>query len=151
MVTPQLRHHDVPSSIRGMLDEWAGMVRVEEFHEPDRMVIRSELPGLDPEHDLDLGVSHGVLTIHAERKQTTTSKAKSHLRPEFRCGSFTRRVKLPPGVTRKDVSASYKTGILEVRAGAAEGNRGRGWQYLCHRGGLTAQGCSRDPERQAQD
>jgi HSP20 family protein len=36
-------------------------------------------------------------------------------RSEFRYGSFTRSIELPPGVDESKLTATYKDGILEVR------------------------------------
>jgi HSP20 family protein len=37
------------------------------------------------------------------------------VRHEVRCGSFSRTLPLPEGVTDADISANYKDGILEIR------------------------------------
>ena len=55
--------------------------------------------------------SYGVLTIRAERRE----EKKEGGRSEFRYGSFTRSVTLPPGADENDVTATYTNGILEVR------------------------------------
>lgn len=45
------------------------MIRVEEHLEKGRYVLRAELPGVDPEHDVDISVRDGQLTIKAERTE----------------------------------------------------------------------------------
>lgn len=85
-------------------------IRVEERVDDDRYVLRAELPGIDPQRDVDVSVSEGVLTITAERRQETEEAHRS----EFRYGSFTRRVALPSGAREDDVTATYENGILEV-------------------------------------
>jgi HSP20 family protein len=55
------------------------------------------------------------LRVHAERREETKSEDKGSYRSEFRYGSFTRVVPLPAGATEKDVKATYKDGILEIR------------------------------------
>ena len=84
--------------------------RVEEVARDDRYVIRAELPGLDPETDIEVTVSGRVVTIHAERRQ----EDKDPYRSEFRYGSVTRSVRLPAKVDATDVTARYEKGILEV-------------------------------------
>src|ERR1035441_7441182 len=71
---------------------------------------RSELPGLDPETDIEVTVDGRVLTIYAERRQ----EDKEPYRSEFRYGSVTRSVRLPAKVDATDVSARYEKGVLEV-------------------------------------
>jgi len=56
-----------------------------------------------------------ALRISAERRQSEEHRDKRGYRSEFRYGSFSRTVRLPAGATEKDVKATYKDGILEVR------------------------------------
>ena len=44
-------------------------LRVEEFLEENHYVLRGELPGVDPDKDLDIRVNDGVLTVMAERRE----------------------------------------------------------------------------------
>jgi predicted unusual protein kinase regulating ubiquinone biosynthesis (AarF/ABC1/UbiB family)/HSP20 family molecular chaperone IbpA len=89
----------------------AGQVfRVEESIRDDRYVIRAELPGLDPENDIEVTVDGRILTIRAERRQQDTGPSRS----EFRYGSLARAVRLPARVDAADVTARYDKGVLEV-------------------------------------
>jgi len=86
-------------------------------------VIRAELPGLDPENDIEVTVDGSILTIRAERRQ----QDKGPYRSEFRYGSLARAVTLPASVDAADVTARYDKGVLEVsipvRAAEPEGTR----------------------------
>jgi HSP20 family protein len=109
---------DFPELWRRMFDndlEAGGWLRVEEFRDGDRFVIRAELPGIDPERDVELSVADGVLRISARREERKEHKGDDGFRTEFRYGTFVRNVVLPPDVREEDISASYKDGILEVR------------------------------------
>ena len=88
----------------------AHMFRVEEVAEDNRYVIRAELPGLDPDEDIEVTVDGRNLTIQAERRQEDSGPSRS----EFRYGSLTRLVRLPARVDPKDVTARYERGVLEV-------------------------------------
>lgn len=90
-------------------------IRVEEFVDDKTLVIRAEMPGVDPEKDVEVSISDGVLHISAERQEKEEHKDKNRYRSEFRYGSFTRNVPLPEGVKEEDIKASYKDGVLEVR------------------------------------
>lgn len=90
--------------------------RVEDYTEDGKYVVRAELPGLDPEKDVEVTVEAGVLTIHAERKEET----KEGRRSEFRYGSLTRSIALPEGADPDKVTAKYAKGILEVSIPVAE-------------------------------
>jgi HSP20 family protein len=73
------------------------------------------MPGIDPEKDEDITLTHGLLRIHAERKSEKKVEKAGRTRSEFRYGSFERALRVPEDVNVDDVKASYKAGILEVR------------------------------------
>ncbi len=90
-------------------------IRVEEFRDDGELVVRAELPDIDPENDVEITLVDHALRISAERRQSEEHRDKRGYRSEFRYGSFSRTVRLPAGATEKDVKATYKDGILEVR------------------------------------
>jgi HSP20 family protein len=90
-------------------------MRVEEIEQDGVLLVRAELPGVDPEEDVELTVDNGMLTLHAERHEEKEQRAHRRRRSEFRYGSFSRSIPLPAGATEDDVKAVYKNGILEVR------------------------------------
>jgi HSP20 family protein len=51
-----------------MTDE---MIRVDEYQENGTLVIRGELAGIDPDKDVTVTVSEGMLRIHAERREAS--------------------------------------------------------------------------------
>ena len=90
-------------------------MKVEEYREDGTVVVRAELPGIDPDKDVEVTVTDGVLRIHAQRTERTKHEDAKHYRSEFTYGSFGRTFRLPAGATEQDVKATYKDGILEVR------------------------------------
>lgn len=48
-------------------DMGTSAIRVEEMVDGNTLVVRAELPGIDPEKDVDVTVADGVLTIKGER------------------------------------------------------------------------------------
>jgi HSP20 family protein len=107
-----------PGLVDWLESPWAGppqftaaqSFRVEEVARDNRYLIRAELPGLDPEKDIEVTVEGTTLTIHAERRQEDSGSYRS----EFRYGSLTRLVSLPVKADAKDVTARYERGVLEV-------------------------------------
>jgi HSP20 family molecular chaperone IbpA len=95
------------------------MMRVEDFQDGDEYVLRAELPGIDPDKDVDISIQNGVLTVKAERRE----EKKDPHRSEFRYGTFSRSVGLPAAADESNVKATYSDGILEVRVAMKE-NRG---------------------------
>jgi HSP20 family protein len=95
-------------------------LRVEEMRDGDDWVVRFELPGIDPERDVELTVLDGVLHIRARREDRAEHDNDTGYRTEFRYGEFVRNVMLPPGVSERDIHATYKDGILEIRIPAGK-------------------------------
>jgi HSP20 family protein len=114
---------DVFGRFDRMFEEWAWMmpfrttfprwreaeelIRVEEFREDGTLVIRADLPGIDPEKDVELTVSDGILHIEAERREEEKHEEKGYVRQELRYGSLSRSLPLPEGVTEADITATY--------------------------------------------
>ncbi len=115
---PAILHATFPDLADWLESPWSGpppftaaqTFRVEEISRDNRYVIRAELPGLDPEKDIEVTVEGRVLSIQAERRQEDNGPYRS----EFRYGSLTRLFKLPAKVDAKDVTARYERGVLEV-------------------------------------
>jgi HSP20 family protein len=94
----------------------ARTIRLEEHVEQDgTLVVRAEMPGIDPEQDLEVHVRDHLLEIRAERTQKETKDVKGARQSEFHYGSFYRALRLPSGAKESDVEATYKDGIIEVR------------------------------------
>lgn len=89
-------------------------LKVEEYESDGTMIVRAEMPGLDPEKDVEITVADGRLHVQAERRSETTTDDKKGYHSEFRYGMFERTLRLPPGATEKDITATYTDGILEV-------------------------------------
>jgi HSP20 family protein len=95
-------------------------LRVEEYVEDDVLVIRAELPGIDPDEDVEITIADGTLHIRARRQEKTEHKGKEGYRSEFRYGSYARSMPLPVGTKEDDVQATYDDGILEIRVPVGE-------------------------------
>jgi HSP20 family molecular chaperone IbpA len=85
-------------------------IPVESYTEDGTYVVRADLPGVDPEKDIDVKLDGDVLTIHGERREEAHDNGHS----EVRYGSFTRSVRLPKGADANDVTARYDAGVLTV-------------------------------------
>jgi HSP20 family protein len=91
-------------------------IPVEEFVDDDTLFVRAELPGIDPERDVEIIVSDNMLHLQAQRRQDLQVVGENGLaRQEFRYGSFARSIPLPAGAQEGDIEARYSDGILEVR------------------------------------
>jgi HSP20 family protein len=93
-------------------------VRIEDYVEDGRYVVRAELPGINPENDLEVTVSKGILTIKANRQEGSHGRHHS----EFHYGTFARSVTLPEGADEEHIDAVYDNGILEITVAVASKN-----------------------------
>jgi HSP20 family protein len=112
---------------RDLTDLWGGWqpfgamnwpfrdIKVEEFVDGEQLVVKAEIPGVDPDNDIDVSVDNGVLTIAAERRESNREKLDKGFHSEFRYGSFVRQIRLPAGTSPEVVSATYRDGVLEIR------------------------------------
>ena len=97
------------SGIRGI--GLAPYVRIEDYVDDGAYVLRAEMPGIDPDKDLDISIEGDVLTITGERRE----EKKDRHRQEFHYGSFARSVRLPRHVKDEDIRAEYADGVLTLR------------------------------------
>jgi HSP20 family molecular chaperone IbpA len=86
-------------------------IRIEDYTEDGHYVVRAEIAGIDLEKDLEVAAGAGYLSIRVERSGQLEGKHRS----EFRYGSFSRTVELPPRADADDVTAEYANGILTVK------------------------------------
>ena len=86
-------------------------IRVEDFVEDGTYVLRAEIPGIDPDKDVELTIEHGRLIIRGERREEKKDKNLQ----EFQYGAFARSLPLPSGLTASEIQATYTDGVLEVR------------------------------------
>lgn len=126
MTLMKRRQHDLdwPTSMMRRFGEMPDMfgdwfeetpMKIEEFESEGHLVIRAEMPGIDPDEDVEITVADHRLHVKAERKEETKEEDVKGWRSEFHYGSFERTMQLPPGATEEDVTATYADGILEIR------------------------------------
>ena len=107
------RLFDWPESWTELMEQ--SDLKVEEFQEDGKLVVRAEMPGIDPDKDVEITVTDHTLHLRAERRSESKTEDKKGFRSEFHYGSFSRSIPLPAGATEDDVKATYTDGILEVR------------------------------------
>lgn len=81
------------------------------------MVVTAELPGLDPEKDIEITVDGSVLSIKGEKTEEKEISEDDRYMHERSYGKFQRRISLPGGVSPDKVTADYDKGILTVHVG----------------------------------
>jgi len=91
----------------------AWMPKIDVKSKGDDIVVRAELPGIDPS-GVDIEVTDGVLTIRGERTAEAEREDEGWLIRESSYGTFERAMVLPEGVKAEDIKAEYVDGILEI-------------------------------------
>lgn len=80
----------------------------------DAVVYAFDLPGV-PEEKISIEAHDETLTVSGERERTAEESEDRYYRFERRYGAFSRAVGLPQGVDESAISASYESGVLEIR------------------------------------
>jgi HSP20 family protein len=115
-------HHDIDdlfTHLFGEEEEWfparwrPAMPTVESFIRNEELVVRADLPGIDPKK-VELAVEGNHLVMRGERETKEEHKDKEYLRREVMYGKFERMIALPEGVDTATIKATYHDGVLEV-------------------------------------
>lgn len=107
---PQPEHPGEASSL------W--MPAVDAFKHDGDIVVRAELPGMNPA-EINVAVSRNALTIKGERRRDPGIAEGDYVMRESTYGAFERRVTMPADIDASQVRAQYRAGILEVTVPAA--------------------------------
>jgi HSP20 family protein len=103
---------------RGHLQSWAPAARwaprIDVLERENQYVVRAEIPGLDPEKDVEISVQDGTLTLRGERRKEEKTEGERYIRFESSYGSFQRSFPLPKGIDPEAITASHNNGILEI-------------------------------------
>ncbi len=86
------------------------------------VVVKAELPGMKKD-EIEVHVTGTELTLSGRKEREEKVERKDYSRYERSAGMFTRTVRLPAEIDVEKIAATYKDGVLEVRAptaGAAE-------------------------------
>jgi HSP20 family protein len=86
---------------------------IESFVDGDRLIVRADLPGVDPK-DVEVTVTGNILTLKGTRRYEHESKERDFIHREVSYGSFERSLTLPEGIKAEQVKASYRNGVLEL-------------------------------------
>ncbi len=116
---------------RGLGPSWLPRVRFPEEIEVPRfdadiyddgknIILKAELPGI-PKENVDIDISEDTITVAGEKEKEEKVEKKDYYRLERSHGSFTRTFSLPAHIRPDEAKATYKNGILEVKAPKKEG------------------------------
>jgi HSP20 family protein len=90
-----------------------GFPSVESFRRGESLVLRAELPGVDPKN-LDISVEDGTLTLRGEKNLDREEKEQDVFMREVYYGRFERAFTVPRHVKPDQIQARFENGVLEV-------------------------------------
>lgn len=93
---------------------WSGFnVPTDVFHLDDKLVIRMDLPGVNPD-DVEVTVQEQTLLINGKRSFPFDAENVRFVRRGSFYGDFTQKVALGRGLDLEQISANYDNGVLEL-------------------------------------
>ena len=135
-----LRRGDAPGALGAL---WSPQVELVE--QGDELVVRADLPGLDPD-DVQIRVTDDdTLVIEGERRFETEQNEGGIYRSERSYGSFHREIPLPEGIDLDAASAEFKDGVLEIRLKLPQ-EHGRGRRIDVKGRGQKREESDKDPD-----
>jgi HSP20 family protein len=91
-----------------------------DLYETDKdIVVKANLPGVSKDN-VEVIVTEDSITIKGQTKEETEVKEKNYYRKELNYGTFQRVIPLPVTVKSDEAKATFKDGILEIRAPKTE-------------------------------
>jgi HSP20 family protein len=107
-----------------LADPTAWVPDVEVLRQPNKFVVRVDLPGVAPD-EIDISVDDGLLTIAGERTEERREDDDGFVRTERTYGAFLRTIVLPEGADESRIEAKVDNGVLEIDVPIAGENRSR--------------------------
>ncbi len=101
-----------------------GLLAAEVSEEPDRVIVRLEAPGMEPE-DFDVSVVDGYLVVRGEKRFRHVSREGHYHVMECAYGRFERALELPAPVDMGRARARYRRGVLTVELPKTAESRAR--------------------------
>lgn len=92
---------------------------IEVYATDEEVVVSAELPGMRPE-DVNVEITEDAVHLTGEMKKEAEIKEDNYYRTERQYGHFERIVPLPNRIKDDQAKASFKNGVLTIRAPFAE-------------------------------
>ena len=105
-------------------DENASVPATELYETDDAILLHIEVPGIQAEN-LDIEVTEDTVSIKGVRPSPSKDDGQKPIYSEFRYGTFSRDIALPSRVANTDVTAEYKSGILQLTLPKADAEKNR--------------------------
>jgi HSP20 family protein len=90
----------------------------------NEVVVKADVPGVEPE-DLEVYCTENALILRGEMRREEQRDERGVHRAERHYGRFERALPLPAEVSRDQIQASFRNGVLEVHLPKTEAGRER--------------------------
>ncbi len=101
-----------------------GLPLVDVYQNESEMVVEAELPGLELK-DVEVNATTDSITIRGQSRYEREVTDENLFRSERRLGMINRTIDLPTPINPEQTRASFKNGVLTIRAPIAEGVKPR--------------------------
>ena len=102
-----------PASVNPDQQFWRPPMDV--YEAADAFIVRVELPGVNPDDEVEIELTDSVLTIRGTRRDRSREKTQHYHLAEINYGGFERAVALPQAIDDDgELTANYADGFLEV-------------------------------------
>ena len=91
------------------------MPPVDVFVKGNDVVVEAELPGLEI-RDVEVSATEDTITLRGTTQLEREEKDENYFRSERRMGTVNRTVQLPATIDPENTKASFKNGVLTIRA-----------------------------------
>lgn len=98
----------------GLMTDEEGQLTVDMWQTPQEITIQTIVGGVKPD-DLDVSISHEMVTIRGKRSKSHSISTADHFYQELFWGTFSRTILLPQEVDADAAEATMKHGLLTVR------------------------------------
>ena len=102
-----------PASVNPDQQFWRPPMDV--YEAADAFIVRVELPGVNPDDEVEIELTDSVLTIRGTRRDRSREKKQHYHLAEINYGGFERAVALPQAIDDDGaLAANYDDGFLEI-------------------------------------
>lgn len=91
-----------------------GQLTIDMSQTADEMIIQTIVGGVKPE-DLDVSITHDMVTIRGKREKTREVAGGDYFYQELYWGNFSRSILLPQEIDSDEAEATIKNGLLTIK------------------------------------
>lgn len=88
-------------------------IKIDVLEEPDKYVVKANLPGLEKEN-IKVLFDNGILSITAKKEQNIEKEKGEYLFHERSESYFSRSIPIDSEASEKEIQAQYKSGVLQI-------------------------------------